>query len=82
MLDRENTNIIIYTTSWCGPCKSAKKLLSDYGFDFKEIDIEKENITREHMASMTKGLQVPQIMINGEPIGGFEDLVKYFDANL
>jgi len=82
MLDRENTNIIIYTTSWCGPCKSAKKLLSDYGFDFKEIDIEKENITREHMASMTKGLQVPQIVINGEPIGGFEDLVKYFDANL
>ena len=82
MLDRENTNIIIYTTSWCGPCKSAKKLLSDYGFDFKEIDIEKENITREHMASMTKGLQVPQIVINAEPIGGFEDLVKYFDANL
>ena len=82
MLDRENTNIIIYTTSWCGPCKSAKKLISDYGFDFKEIDIEKENITREHMASMTKGLQVPQIVINGEPIGGFEDLVKYFDANL
>ena len=62
--------------------KSAKKLLSDYGFDFKEIDIEKENITREQMASMTKGLQVPQIVINGEPIGGFEDLVKYFDANL
>ena len=82
MLDRENTNIIIYTTSWCGPCKSAKKLLSDYGFDFKEIDIEKENITREQMASMTKGLQVPQIVINGEPIGGFEDLVKYFDENL
>ena len=82
MLDRENTNIIIYTTSWCGPCKSAKKLLSDYGFDFKEIDIEKENITREQMASMPKGLQVPQIVINGEPIGGFEDLVKYFDANL
>jgi len=82
MLDRKKTNIIIYTTSWCGPCKSAKKLLSDYGFDFKEIDIEKENITREQMASMTKGLQVPQIVINGEPIGGFEDLVKYFDANL
>ena len=82
MLDRENTNIIIYTTSWCGPCKSAKKLLSDYGFDFKEIDIEKENISREQMAAVTKGLTVPQIVINSEPIGGFENLVKYFDANL
>ncbi len=82
MLDREKTNIIIYTTSWCGPCKSAKRFLSDYGFDFKEIDIEKENISREKMASMTRGLTVPQIVINSEPIGGFEDLVKYFDANL
>ena len=82
MFDREKTSIIIYTTSWCGPCKSAKRFLSDHGFDFKEIDIEKENISREQMASMTKGLQVPQIVINGEPIGGFEDLVKYFDENL
>ena len=82
MLDRKKTNIIIYTTSWCGPCKSAKRFLSDYGFDFEEIDIEKENISREQMASMTKGLTVPQIVINSEPSGGFEDLVKYFDANL
>ena len=82
MLDRKKTNIVIYTTSWCGPCKSAKRFLSDYGFDFKEIDIEKENISREQMAAVTKGLTVPQIVINSEPIGGFEDLVKYFDTNL
>ena len=82
MLDKKKTNIIIYTTSWCGPCKSAKQFLSDYGFDFKEIDIEKENISREQMASITKGLQVPQIVINSEPIGGFEDLVKFFDEKL
>ena len=82
MLDRKKTNIIIYTTSWCGPCKSAKRFLSDYGFNFKEIDIEKENISREQMASMTKELTVPQIVINSEPIGGFEDLVKFFDEKL
>ena len=82
MFDREKTSIIIYTTSRCGPCKSAKRILSAHGFDFKEIDIEKENISREQMASMTKGLEVPQIVINSEPIGGFEDLVKFFDENL
>jgi len=81
MLDIEKTNIIIYTTSWCGPCKSAKRFLSDHGFDFKEIDIEKEDISREQMASMTKGLTVPQIIINSEPIGGFEDLLEYFRQN-
>ena len=78
MLDSKTTQITIYTTSWCGPCKSAKRFLSDQGFDFTEIDIEKENINREEMESMTKGPTVPQIVINSEPIGGFEDLLEYF----
>ena len=78
MLSPKTTQITIYTTSWCGPCKSAKRFLSDQGFDFTEIDIEKENINREEMESMTKGPTVPQIIINSEPIGGFEDLLEYF----
>ena len=81
MLNSETTQITIYTTSWCGPCKSAKRFLSDQGFDFTEIDIEKENISRQDMESMTKGLTVPQIIINSEPIGGFEDLLEYFRQN-
>jgi|TARA_Y100000782_G_C10151902_1_gene251911 glutaredoxin len=78
MLNSKTTQITIYTTSWCGPCKSAKRFLADQGFDFTEIDIEKENLSREEMESMTKGLTVPQIVINSKPIGGFEDLLEYF----
>ena len=78
MVSPKTTQITIYTTSWCGPCKSAKRFLADQGFDFTEIDIEKENINREEMESMTKGPTVPQIVINSEPIGGFEDLLEYF----
>ena len=73
----DNTKIKMYTTSWCGPCKMAKKLLTDKGFNFEEIDIEEHNISREEMASMSKGLTVPQIIINDLPIGGFEDLIQY-----
>jgi len=75
----DNTTIVIYTTSWCGPCKMAKKLLTDKGFSYKEIDIEEHNISREEMASMAKGPTVPQIIINDFPIGGFVDLVEYFE---
>tara|TARA_B100000408_G_scaffold131854_1_gene117640 strand:- start:314 stop:559 length:246 start_codon:yes stop_codon:yes gene_type:complete len=78
MLDSKTTQITIYSTVWCGSCKTAKRFLSDQGFGFTEIDIEKENISREEMASMTKGLSVPQIVINSKPIGGFEDLLEYF----
>ena len=75
-----NTKVKIYTTSWCGPCKMAKKLLTEKGFNFEEIDIEEHNISREEMASMSKGLTVPQIIINDLPIGGFEDLIQLFNT--
>ena len=76
----DNTKIKMYTTSWCGPCKMAKKFLAEKGYNFEEIDIEENNISREDMASMSKGHTVPQILINDLPIGGFEDLVKLFST--
>ena len=58
----------------------AKRLLIEKGYSFEEIDIEEHNISREEMASMTKGPTVPQILINDLPIGGFEDLVQLFST--
>ena len=78
-LTPESTTITIYSASWCGPCKMAKQFLTENGFSFNEIDIEENNITREKMAAMTKGTTVPQIVINDVPIGGFTDLVQYFE---
>ena len=76
----DNTKIKMYTTSWCGPCKMAKNFLAEKGYNFEEVDIEENNISREEMASMSKGHTVPQILINDLPIGGFEDLVKLFST--
>tara|TARA_B100000427_G_scaffold187280_1_gene155696 strand:+ start:1104 stop:1412 length:309 start_codon:yes stop_codon:yes gene_type:complete len=81
ILTPENTKITIYSTSWCGPCKMAKRFLTEKGFSFDEIDIEERNITREEMAAATKGTSVPQIVINDIPIGGFEHLLEYFKKN-
>lgn len=75
-----NTSIKMYTTSWCGPCKMAKKFLTEKGYSFEEIDIEENNITRDEMASLSKGHTVPQILINDLPIGGFEDLIQLFNT--
>ena len=30
--------VIVYTASWCGPCKYAKQLLNEKGIDYEEID--------------------------------------------
>jgi glutaredoxin len=56
----------------------AKRFLIEKGYNFEEIDIEENNISREEMASISKGLTVPQIIINDLPIGGFDNLIQLF----
>ena len=68
--------IKIYSTSWCPPCAAAKRMLTDMGQTFDEIDIEKEGISREKLNEITGGSTVPQIIINGKPIGGFDSLMR------
>ena len=68
--------ILIYSTSWCQPCKLAKKLLQERGLDFQEIDIEEKGWSREDLFDITGGRTVPQVVINDDTIGGYDDLVK------
>ena len=69
-------DIKIYTTSWCGPCQLAKRLLDDKGFGYEEIDIEEKGWSREDLFTKTGGRTVPQIIIEGKPVGGYDDLVR------
>ncbi len=68
--------VIIYSAEWCGPCVYAKRLLNEKNIQYKEIDIEKNDISREDLEKMTGGSTVPQIIINDKCIGGFDQLLK------
>ena len=68
--------IKIYSTSWCSPCAAAKRMLTNMGQTFEEIDIEKEGISREKLNEITGGSTAPQIIINGKSIGGFDSLMR------
>ena len=76
----DNISILIYSTSWCQPCKLAKRLLDEKGLKYKEIDIEEKGMTREDLYFITGGRTVPQIIINESPIGGFDDLMRLDQA--
>ena len=67
--------ITIYSTTWCPSCVSAKKLLDEIGLSYNEINIEKENISRDNLIKITGGSTVPQIVINEKTIGGFDSLL-------
>ena len=68
--------IQIYSTSWCPACVSTKKLLDDLGYEYEEINIEEEGMIREDLKKITGGMTVPQIVINGVTIGGFDQLLN------
>ncbi len=44
----------------------------------KKLILEKNNISREELSKIGKSLSVPQIIMNGEAIGGFDDLLKLY----
>ena len=67
--------IKIYSTSWWGPCIAAKKLLDDKGLSYEEINIDKEGMSRDDLIQLTGGYTVPQIIIDDEVIGGFDQLL-------
>lgn len=68
-------NIEIYTSPLCGFCHSAKRLLKAKGMSFQEIDLSRNPDKRGEMMSRANGGRtVPQIFINGDHIGGCDDL--------
>ena len=53
----------------------AVKLLDDKNVKYEEINIEEINMSRQELQNITGGSTVPQIIINGKSIGGFDNLV-------
>ena len=71
-----DARVVVYSTSWCSWCHRAKALLQGQGIAFQEIDGEMEwgNRFRDEIEKRTGGRTVPQVVIDGRPIGGYEEL--------
>ncbi len=67
--------ITIYTALLCPYCTAAKKLLSQKGAEFNEIDVTFNASGRAAMAEKTNGRRsVPQIFVGNKHVGGCDDL--------
>ncbi|MEN9206652.1 MAG: glutaredoxin 3 [Gloeomargarita sp. GMQP_bins_120] len=65
----------IYTWRTCPFCLRAKALLDRKGIPYVEYAIDGDEQARQRMAERAGGRRtVPQIFINGQPIGGCEEL--------
>ncbi len=65
----------IYTTPFCGYCRSAKHLLKQKGVEFTEIDVSGDPDLRDAMIQRAHGRRtVPQIFVGATHVGGCDDL--------
>lgn len=67
-------HIVIYTTPQCGYCQMAKELLKRRGWPYSEVDVARDPAQRAALVKTTGRRTVPQIFINDQPIGGFDEL--------
>lgn len=70
-------NIIIYSTATCPYCINAKNLLEEKGLEYREIRVDLDDEERDKMVELSGRTSVPQIFIDDEHIGGFDDLYAY-----
>ena len=66
--------IQMYTTAWCAYCIRAKALLDAHGLEYEEISLDDDPEFRRRLLDLTGGWTVPQILIDGRPIGGYTEL--------
>jgi glutaredoxin 3 len=66
--------IRVYSTRWCGYCVRAKALLDSRGFEYEEISLDDDPAFRQKLFDLTGNCTVPQILIDGTPIGGYTEL--------
>ncbi|MDX6407093.1 MAG: glutaredoxin 3 [Gaiellaceae bacterium] len=64
----------VYSTRWCGYCVRAKALLESRGIAYEDVYLDDDPAFRQRLFELTGGWTVPQILIDGKPIGGYTEL--------
>jgi glutaredoxin 3 len=67
--------VTLYTTDACPYCMSAKKLLAKREVQYTEINLARDPDGRAALTEKTGMYTFPQIVIDGESIGGFQELL-------
>jgi glutaredoxin 3 len=71
--------VIVWSKYHCPYCDQAKALLTQQRVPFEEKKIGDGYTKEELLEAIPTARTVPQIVINGNVIGGFTELRKYID---
>jgi len=72
--------IVMYTTTYCGYCERARRVLRRRGIPFEDIDVTMDRALRREIIQRTGHRTVPVILLDGALIGGSDELVELDEA--
>jgi glutaredoxin 3 len=72
---------VVWSKKDCGYCVMAKNLLKNQGVEFEERNISQGPWTREQLLeAVPHARTLPQIFLDGNLIGGYDQLKKHFES--
>lgn len=71
---RSPQRVQLYTAPFCAYCERARELLARRRIAFEEIDLSVDLKRCCELEALTGGRSVPQLVIDGRPIGGYAEL--------
>jgi glutaredoxin 3 len=71
-----DNRVTIYTTEPCGYCRTAKALLDKRGIPYEEINLARDPEGRAELVRRTGMMTFPQVIIDGDSIGGYRELAQ------
>lgn len=71
-----HADVIVYSTRFCPYCMRARRLLKRKGVEYQEIPVGGDRELWAEMEQKSGRNTVPQIFINNEPVGGYDDIAR------
>ncbi len=74
------SKVTVYTTEPCSFCARVKGLLKSRGVEYAEVNLSKDPEGRVELAQETGMMSFPQVIIDGELLGGFAEVQTAADS--
>jgi glutaredoxin 3 len=75
------SRVVVYSTTYCGFCRRAEELLRRTGIAFETIDVTDDVKARAELVERAGGRRtVPVVFVDGEAIGGYQELAALVRA--
>lgn len=76
--------VTIYGRTSCGFCTGARRLCEVRNLPHEWVDMVEQGLSKEDLARLTGSpvRTVPQIFVDGEHIGGFDEFSAYVENHL